>query len=300
MGVMKRVSLVFKAKANKALDKMEDPRETLDYSYQRQLELLTKVRRGVADVATSRKRVELQMNQLQQQANKLEDQARKALGMGREDLARAALERKASAQSQLNDLQVQYAQLQGEEEKLTVASQRLQSKVDAFRTRKETIKATYTAAEAQTRINEAFSGISEEMGDVGMAIQRAEDKTAQMQARAGAIDELMASGALDDAVGGHRDDIQSELDMMAASSDVERELSRLKGEITASAPKQLEGGANGASQAPQSQPQSTQSTQGVQDQRGPYAPPSPPAQALPAGIPVSDLPAAEPQDGEGS
>src|SRR5580704_386267 len=142
MGVMKRVSLVFKAKANKALDKMEDPRETLDYSYQRQLELLTKVRRGVADVATSRKRVELQ---------------------------------------------VQYAQLQAEEEKLTVASQRLQAKVDAFRTRKETIKATYTAAEAQTRINEAFSGISEEMGDVGMAIQRAEDKTAQMQARAGAI-----------------------------------------------------------------------------------------------------------------
>jgi phage shock protein A len=305
MGVMKRVSLVFKAKANKALDKMEDPRETLDYSYQRQLELLTKVRRGVADVATSRKRVELQMNQLQQSSNKLEDQARKALGMGREDLARAALERKSSAQSQLNDLQVQYAQLQGEEEKLTVASQRLQSKVDAFRTRKETIKATYTAAEAQTRINEAFSGISEEMGDVGMAIQRAEDKTAQMQARAGAIDELMASGALDDAIGGRRDDIQSELDMMSASSDVERELSRLKGEITASAPKQLEGPgveANGNSQASQSQaqsPQSAQNPQSAQSQSGPYAPPPPPAQARPAGIPVSDLPAAEPQDGEG-
>jgi phage shock protein A len=289
MGVMKRVSLVFKAKANKALDKMEDPRETLDYSYQRQLELLTKVRRGVADVATSRKRVELQINQLQQSSNKLEDQARKALGMGREDLARAALERKASAQTQLNDLQAQYAQLQGEEEKLTVASQRLQSKVDAFRTRKETIKATYTAAEAQTRINEAFSGISEEMGDVGMAIQRAEDKTAQMQARAGAIDELMASGALEDAVGGRRDDIQSELDMMAAGSDVERELSRLKGEITATAPKQLEGGANGNTQAPQGQ--------GTQ-----YAPP-PPQQdqrTQPAAIPASDLPAAEPRDGEQS
>ena len=286
MGVMKRVSLVFKAKANKALDKMEDPRETLDYSYQRQLELLTKVRRGVADVATSRKRVELQMNQLQQQANKLEDQARKALGMGREDLARAALERKASAQGQLNDLQVQYAQLQAEEEKLTVASQRLQAKVDAFRTRKETIKATYTAAEAQTRINEAFTGISEEMGDVGMAIQRAEDKTAQMQARAGAIDELMASGALDDAVGGQRDDIQSELDMMSASSDVENELSRLKGEITAAAPKQLEGGANGNSQAGRRPPQG----------RGPR---QPQGQTQPASIPAADLPA-EPQDGEGS
>src|SRR5712671_5056822 len=242
MGVMKRVSFVFKAKANKALDKMEDPRETLDYSYQRQLELLTKVRRGVADVATSRKRVELQMNQLQQSSNKLEDQARKALGMGREDLARAALERKSSAQGQLNDLQAQYAQLQAEEEKLTVASQRLQSKVDAFRTRKETIKATYTAAEAQTRINEAFSGISEEMGDVGMAIQRAEDKTAQMQARAGAIDELLASGALDDVSGTPRDDIQAELARMGTGNDVELELQKLKGEIGGGSTPELEAG----------------------------------------------------------
>ena len=295
MGVMKRVSLVFKAKANKALDKMEDPRETLDYSYQRQLEMLTKVRRGVADVATSRKRLELQMNQLQQQSNKYDDQARKALGLGREDLAREALTRKATVQGQINDMSTQYAQLQGEEEKLTVASQRLQAKVDAFRTRKETIKATYTAAEAQTRINEAFSGISEEMGDVGMAIQRAEDKTAQMQARAGAIDELMASGALDDSIGGRRDDIQSELDMLSANSDVESELNRLRGELSAGAPKQLEGGSNGSQTG---QPQTGQS----QAPSAQYAPPPPQAppyvppvqDAQPTGLPVADVP----QDGD--
>jgi phage shock protein A len=243
MGVMKRFSLVFKAKANRALDKMEDPRETLDYSYQRQLELLTKVRRGVADVATSRKRVELQMNQLQQSSDKLQDQARKALSMGREDLAREALTRKSAAQVQLDELSTQYAQLQGEEEKLTVASQRLQAKVDSFRTRKETIKATYTAAEAQTRINEAFTGISEEMGDVGMAIQRAEDKTEQMKARAGALDELMASGALEDAVGGPRDDIQAELDRIGATTGVDGELERMKLELTQGATPQIEAGA---------------------------------------------------------
>src|ERR1700729_1438767 len=217
MSVMKRVSMMFRAKTNKVLDRMEDPRETLDYSYQTQLELLQKVRRGVADVATSRKRVELQINQLQQSSDKLDRQARDALGVGREDLARDALTRKAGVAGQLSDLNTQYQSLQAEEEKLTGAPQRLQAQGDAFRTRKETIKATYTAAEAQTRINEAFTGISEEMGDVGMAIQRAEDKTAQMQARAGPIDELMASGALDDAGGGsRRDDIQSELDMMSA------------------------------------------------------------------------------------
>jgi phage shock protein A len=242
MSVMKRVTMIFRAKANKALDRAEDPREILDYSYTTQLELLQKVRRGVADVATSRKRVELQINQLQQSSTKLDKQARDALSAGREDLAREALQRKSGLQGQLVDLNTQYTSLQGEEEKLTGASQRLQAKVDAFRTRKETIKATYTAAEAQTRINEAFTGISEEMGDVGMAIQRAEDKTEQMRARAGAIDELMASGALDDVVSGPRDDIQAELDRMGASHDVDAELARMKTELgPGGAPRQIEG-----------------------------------------------------------
>ena len=230
MSLWKRFTLIFKSKASKALDRAEDPRETLDYSYQRQLELLTKVRRGVADVATSRKRVELQINQLEQQAAKLTDQAQKAIDMGREDLAREALTRKSGLTGQINDLKVQLAQLQGEEEKLTLAQQRLQAKVESFRTRKETIKATYTAAEAQTRINEAVSGIGDEFGDVGAAIARAEDKTAQMQARAGAIDELIASGALDDASSLNAgDDIARELESMSSQADVEAELAAMKG-----------------------------------------------------------------------
>ena len=137
------------------------------------------------------------------------------------------------------------------------------------------------------------------MGDVGMAIQRAEDKTAQMQARAGAIDELMASGALDD-VGGKRDDIQAELDQLSAGSDVENDLRRLRGEIAANTPKQLEGSANGESHPSQ--------VQQSQAQQAPYAPPAPSQQAAPqeaaqsAGLPVSDLPSAneQPQDGDGA
>ena len=250
--------MIFGAKANKALDRAEDPRETLDYSYQKQLELLQKVRRGVADVATSRKRLELQLQQLQAQSDKLEGQGRQALAAGREDLAREALTRRSGVQQQIDDLKLQHASLQGEEEKLTLASQRLQAKVDAFRTKKETIKATYTAAEAQSRIGEAFSGISEEMGDVGLAVQRAEDKTQQMQARAGAIDELLASGALDDATGSTKDDITQQLDRMASTSQVELELSRMKAELGAgSAPKALDVGDGSATQygAPARQPE---------------------------------------------
>ncbi len=235
MGLMSRLSTVFKAKASKALDRAEDPRETLDYSYERQLELLRNVRRGVADVATSRKRLELQAQQLQQKASKLQDQARQAVEAGRDDLAREALSRRAAIAPQLDNLRTQHEQLLAEETKLTQASARLRAKVDAFRTRKETIKATYTAAEAQTKIGEALSGISEELGDIGLAVQRAEDKTATMQARAGAIDELLASGALDD-LSTSRDALDAELGRAMATSEVEAELAKLKAELPSPEP----------------------------------------------------------------
>jgi|NGEPerStandDraft_4_1074533.scaffolds.fasta_scaffold00698_3 phage shock protein A len=233
MALGKRLSLIFKAKASKALDRAEDPRETLDYSYEKQLELLQQTRRGVADVATSRKRLELQMNQLKSNSDKLEQQGRAALAADREDLAREALSRRSGLQTQQADLQMQYQQLQSQEQQLTVAVQRLQAKIESFRTQKETIKATYTAAQAQTKIGEAFSGISEEMSDVGLAMQRAQDKTAQMQARAGAIDDLLASGALSDASlpAGPGDDIQRQLEAMSSGSDVDSELARLKGQL---------------------------------------------------------------------
>jgi len=195
------------------------------------------------------------MNGLQQQIDKLESQARRALEVGREDLAREALGRRGGLQQQMSDLQVQFTALQAEEEKLTRASQSLQTKVDAFRTKKETLKATYTAAEATTRIGEAFSGISEEMSDVGLAIQRAEDKTLQLQARGSAIDELLASGALNDPTGLAKDDITAELDRLSSGSDIDRELAMMKQELTGGpAAKQIEKGSVG-----------TASSTGVQD-----------------------------------
>ena len=225
-----RFSMLFKAKANKALDKMEDPRETLDYAYQRQLEMHQKVKRGLLDVATARKRLEMQGEQLQAKAAKLHEQARRAMELGQEDLAREALTRRAAIEPELAGLQAQHAALQTDEAKLTEASRRLQAHLDSLRTRKETIKAQYTAAEAQTKVGEALSGISDDMGDIGLTIQRAEDKTATLQARAGAIDELLASGALDDATTS-RDALDAELGRAVASASVDAELARLKAEL---------------------------------------------------------------------
>jgi phage shock protein A len=234
-GVFKRLSAIVQAKTHKVLDKAEDPRETLDLSYEKQLEQLQKVRRAVADVATARKRIELQAAQLQKQADKLQQQAKAALGQGNEDLAREALTRRAALGEQLADLQTQHQQVAEQEERLVATSQRLQAQIEQFRTRKETLKASYTAAEAQTKVGEAVTGISSSMGDAGQAMQRAQDKIESMQARAGAMDELLASGALTD-LNRPVDDIQAELDKVAASSEVDNELAALKAELDSAAP----------------------------------------------------------------
>jgi phage shock protein A len=239
MGLMSRTSNVIKAWISKLLDRAEDPAVTLDYSYERQREMLQKVKKGIADVVTAKKRLELQTQKLEVEMPKLDEQARAALTAGREDLARAALERKAFAQQQLQGLDQQIADLVAQQDKLSESEKRLSAKVETFRTQKETIKAQYSAAEAQVRIGEAATGIGEEMADTGLAIERARDKTEQMQARAAAVDELVASGTLDDYTSTGTE-LDRELAQVSASQQVDADLTRLKGELETGDKKELE------------------------------------------------------------
>ncbi|WP_440956028.1 PspA/IM30 family protein [Methanosarcina sp. Mfa9] len=229
MGLINRMETVFKSKMNKVLNRMEDPRETLDYSYEKQLEMLQDVKRGVAEVTTSKKRLQLQRAKLMQSVGKLDSQAKDAVTADREDLARMALERKAALMQQVEGIDTEISELEKQEEKLIASEKRLSTKVEIFRTRKESIKAGYSAAEAQVRINESVTGISEEMADVGLAIERAENKTEEMKARAEAIDELMEVGTLEDLTG-PQDDIERELAKISAQTSIESELARLKAE----------------------------------------------------------------------
>jgi phage shock protein A len=239
-GLLERAALVVKSKLSKLLDRAEDPTETLDYSYEQQLRLLQDVKRGVADVVTSKKRLEMQTSQLEQSVVKLETQARDALAAGREDLARAALERKALAQQQLQALDQQIEGLAQQQQKLVSSEKQLQAKIEAFRSQKEVIKAQYSAAEAQVRIGEAATGIGEQMADTGLAIQRAREKTEQMQARAGAIEELVESGTLEDFTAGDKTALDRELEQIQAGNQIDQDLARLKGELGQGEKKEIE------------------------------------------------------------
>jgi phage shock protein A len=235
------MNTILQSKMSKVLDKAEDPNETLDYSYEKQVQLLQNVRRSLADMVTSKRRLQLQHDKLQTDLARLDQQAKDALAANREDLARLALQRKVGLQGQIDNLDTQVSQLEAQQQKLTDAEQRLQTKIETFRSTKESIKAQYTASQAQVQISEAATGISEEMADVGLAVQRAQDKTEQMQARAAALDDLVETGALSDMSGGG-DDIDRQLAQLGSGNEVEAQLAAMKAQLGHTDQKQLEAG----------------------------------------------------------
>ena len=241
MGMLSRMNVIVKSKMTRILDRAEDPRETLDYAYDKQMEMLRNVKRGVVEMVTAKRRLQMQASKARENVSKLEEQARQAMNADREDLARLALQRKQTALIELEGLDEQVASLELEQEKLTHAEQRLQAKVQAFRSKKEIIKAQYSAAQAQVRIGSALSGLSEEMGDVSLAVERAETKTENMRAKAGAIEELSEAGVLDD-FSGREDAIGKELAQLTASQNVEDELAALRTGLPSGEKKALPGG----------------------------------------------------------
>lgn len=230
MGLLSRLTAMIKAKISKLLDRHEDPRETLDYSYKRQLEMQQDIKKGIANVVTSKKRLELQKARLETNISKLNDQAREAVTAGRDDLATLALGRKQEFMSQIDSLDTQIKDMQRQQDKLMDMEKKLATKIEVFRSQKEAIKAQYSAAEAKVKITEATTGISEEMTDVGYAIQRAQDKTEELQARSEALDELIEAGTLDDMMGQPTDKVETELRKIKMDADVKRELAILKQE----------------------------------------------------------------------
>jgi phage shock protein A len=232
-GLAGRMSTVIKAKISKLLDRAEDPAETLDYGYQKQREMLLNVKKGIADVVTAKKRLQMQSKKLQDSVVKLDTQARQALAQGREDLARMALERKNVAQTELQSLDQQITELERQQEQLTANEKKLAQKIDQFRSKKEVIKAQYSAAEAQVKISEAANGVGEQMADLGLAMQRAEEKTEDMKARASAVEELESAGAFEDLtqLGSGQDEIDRELSQLASGAQVDDEMAKMKAEL---------------------------------------------------------------------
>jgi phage shock protein A len=222
------------------MDRVEDPRETLDYAYAQQQELLRKVRQGLIEVATSKCQLELQTRQIEAKIPQLEDQARRALDAGREDLARTSLQRRETALGEISDLQRQVTEVAHEEARLTQTEQALGVRIEEFRSRRKTLSARYTAAEAQVRVNEALTGVSGELAELGMALGRAEEKTDRMQARAAALDAFIDPTSL--GLPGGPDEVEHELRRLASERAVDNQIATLKLKQSARDGRRITGG----------------------------------------------------------
>jgi phage shock protein A len=236
MSFFKRAHDIVEAKANRALDKAENPSEMLDLSYEQMLEQITKVRGALVQIAAARKQLELQEDQFKHTVDHLTEQAAQAVQLGRDDLAREALSRKAAAQQQVDTLDPQHQQLVEQEQKMTQTLQALQTRVNQFRAQKESMKAQYAAAQATSSVNDQIAGIGGTFSDSNQALQRAKDKIAATQAHASALDELLQSGVLEDVGADQGDDISRQLNQLGGSAGVESELAALKAKASIGAP----------------------------------------------------------------
>lgn len=235
MSLGQRVRLIFEAKSNAALDAVEDPTQVMNYSYEKQLEQVQNLRRAIAQVATEEKHIELLDQQAQEQADHLTAQAQQALQAGREDLTRQALQRKEALLSQVNGYKTQIAQLLAQESHLQEVESKVEERVNAFRTQKDMMSAQYSAAKASVSANEAVTGLLSEMGEMNMAMQRAQDKVQKMQAHADAIDALMESGTLQ--VPG-QDPLDAQLTRITEEHNVDAELAAMRQQLQLPAPNQ--------------------------------------------------------------
>lgn len=229
--ILRRMRLILKVWLDKLLASADDPRQVFMVAYRRQRELLSKVQRAQENIVDAKRQLESKTAGAREKLPQLEEQARQALVGGREDIARFALQLRQVATEDLEELERQVSELEQEERALSLVEQRLRTQIEAFFARQEVLAARYTTAEAQVRISEAMGGVSEELAGLGVALERAEQTTENMQARVTAIERLVETGILDTPTNRSLGAAPRQLADAEASGEVEDRLAALKGEL---------------------------------------------------------------------
>ena len=229
--ILARFQAIFRARANAVVDQMEDPRASLDYSLTKLEDNRRQIARSLVDVSAAKRRLENQRDQMAEAAGRYGVQAKAAVEAGRDDLARTALQRKQEAETRQAELEANVVNLEQQVANLKQSEIGLERKIALFRSKKEELKSIYDSSQAQLRVREALTGISEDLADVGNTIERAEARILEMQSRADAIDDLVAQGVLADVLEPGADDIDRELARIGRAQAIDEELARLKAEV---------------------------------------------------------------------
>lgn len=257
MGVGRRIAELYAMKVNALLDSIEDPGELLDYSYGQQLDRLRRMRAAIAEVAAGRARAAAQEAELRRSARRLESQAAQAVTAGQDELGRQALRLRRQTLAHAEDLAVEQAGMHAEQERLDEAARRLEQRTEAFRQRKDVLRAAYTSAAAAAEVTRA-AGAFEDAGELAAAVRLAEDQVVTLRARADALSERLGPAERPVPAGARRASpgrgttgagttspvtplagqrLQEQLDAITIEAAVERDLARIRRRLASAAGK---------------------------------------------------------------
>jgi phage shock protein A len=229
MSVFRRFSNIVQQKSNAALDRMEDPSQAIDLSYQQLLEQQQKLRTALVEATTGQKRLQNQAQEMEARVAKLNEAARQAVNAGKEDLATQALTQAEVLGQQRQALEPQIQSITAQVQKLQESLHKYQAKVQAFATQRESLKASYEAGKAISTAGDTLAGIGEHTSDAAMMMQRAQDKIARTQAHADAVDALLASGSLDTPLlSGGTTTLEDQITATVVDTSVQAKLAALK------------------------------------------------------------------------
>lgn len=230
MSILGRVAELFQAKTHKLLNALEDPNDTLDLSYEKMLTGLQETKRHLADVVAQQKSLERQIGTADKEMAGAEADARLAIQSNRDDLARAALVHRERVVDSRATLQAALDAIKPQIAKLADYQQRLEDRIERFRTQKDTMKASYAAAQAQVKVTQSLTGVGDRLGGVGESLRRAEDKMLTMRDKADAMDSLIEQGVISDPLD-KRSSTDKELAALRDAHAVDSQLEQLKSQM---------------------------------------------------------------------
>lgn len=195
MGVIKRISNIFKAKVNSALDDVENPIELLDQKLRDMEKSLNDAKLSSAQILGNVHEIEKKLGKAKLESKDFDEKVKLAVKAGNDDLAKRALERKLEADKRIQSLEASYADASKKATIIKTKLRDLEDEIQKTRSYRDEAAARYNNAEASKKVNEVLANV--ETGSNKINLDDIERKIERKEALAEGLGDLQTDNSLD-------------------------------------------------------------------------------------------------------
>jgi phage shock protein A len=196
MSVFKRISNMFRAKVNNALDEVENPVELLDQKIRDMEESLSKAKLSSAQILGNVHEIRMKMESAQKEAVEYDEKVKLAISKGNEELAKKALQKKLDAERSYETLSKSYEEASKKAEGIKGKLKELDEEIQKTRTYRDEAAARYNNAEASKKVNEILANVDTSTNKIN--IDDIERKIQRKEAIAEGLGELKKDTSFED------------------------------------------------------------------------------------------------------